>query len=491
MRLYPLAFPLASAALASAGPCAAAHAPKHIIVMVADGAGFNTLEAVRLWSGRPLAVDGPGWKALAQSTYPLRTGETPQEGAAGLRQDSATVYDPEKAWDATPVPGPSRVKGYEEFPASFAGYEWSRETHPDSANTASAMMTGVKSYNNAINVNGNGTAVLSLAELSHRAGRAVGVVTTVEFSDATPAAAGGAHSSSRQDHAGIARQLFGWPTLSVIGGTGNPDFDNDGQPVTKPQDDWMPLDLWSQLKAGQAGGWTLVQDRAAIQAIGTGRAEPPRRLAMIAKAFKATNQYRADRPGTDVASYAPGQTPRLQTTPTLSELAAAALRVLGQDRQGLFLLIEGGAVDRAMHADNFGRMIEEYQDFDQAVRDVMAWVASPESRASWKDTLLIVTADHDHNLYGPDAATIAFQPLQDRGAGKLPGYRWFGKSHSNNLVPLFAFGAGSEGVAALARSVDLCRAGEAAGCGRGRFTDQAALGRHLQALVGSAAKARR
>ena len=92
---------------------------------------------------------------------------------------------------------------------------------------------------------------------------------------------------------------------------------------------------------------------------------------------------------------------------------------------------------------------------------------------------LFVTADHDHNLYGPDGATVPFQPLQDRGAGNLPGHRWFGATHSNNLVPLFAFGQGASELIALADDIDAYTDAQGRTFGRGRFTDQTELGNFL------------
>ena len=114
-----------------------------------------------------------------------------------MRQDSSriplTVYDPAQNYDATPVAGVNAA-GYER---AFAGYDWNRATYPDSANTASAIATGAKSYNNAIDVDGNGHALANLAELAHSLGKSTGVVSTVQFSDATPAATGGANNISR------------------------------------------------------------------------------------------------------------------------------------------------------------------------------------------------------------------------------------------------------------------------------------------------------
>ena len=71
---------------------------------------------------------------------------------------------------------------------------------------------------------------------------------------------------------------------------------------------------------------------------------------------------------------------------------------------------------------------------------MLAWV---DSRQAWDSTLVLVTADHDHLFWGPESDKIPFQPLEDRGADKLPGHRWLSGEHSNALVPLHARGVGA------------------------------------------------
>src|SRR3954447_3302459 len=88
--------PMGDAAADGAGPV------KNIIVMVADGGGFNTLEAVRQYLGdarggpvAELAVDGDGVVEGAQSPSPLDPRPEPLPAPAGLLQNPATVYSPE------------------------------------------------------------------------------------------------------------------------------------------------------------------------------------------------------------------------------------------------------------------------------------------------------------------------------------------------------------------------------------------------------------
>jgi alkaline phosphatase len=122
------------------------------------------------------------------------------------------------------------------------------------------------------------------------------------------------------------------------------------------------------------------------------------------------------------------------------------------------------------HANNMPRFIEEQKDFDRAVKAVIDWV---EENSSWEETLLIVTSDHEtggiwgagtfrNGEGGPVAQKRTeeqlerarfdpredtfneFRAVQNRGEGRLPGYQWASGNHTNELVPLWALGAGAE-----------------------------------------------
>ena len=232
--------------------------------------------------------------------------------------------------------------------------------------------------------------------------------------------------------------MFSAGTLDVIGGTGNPDFDDNGRLRTSPDNTWIGADLWNALKAdsfrSQDGqSWNLLQDRASIQAAATGT-PTSERLAMITQAFTSSNFNRSGAAAPNTAEV-PFSVPRLESSPTLSELSLAALNKLNTDPDGLYLMIEGGAVDRAMHANNLGRMVEEYIDFNNAVKSVVDYINSPTSRATFDDTLPHVTADHDHLLFGPEGATIPYQPVQpDRNGDGLPEGLFFSTNHSNQII---------------------------------------------------------
>lgn len=537
MRLKPLLLAATSLALSSTltAPAFAQAIPgvKNVIVIVNDGGGPTVYDATRLYLGKPLVTDSPAFKRVFVSTYPLREDSVPNSVYSteptiingviqnnnqplSTNQQAAVVYDSARFWDTTPVAGNSLATGYGAYPAGFRGYEWSRFAHPDSGNTASSLANGSKSYNNSINVDGAGVPLVTITDIIDAAkavGKTTGVVSTVQFGDATPAALGGAHNIARANRTAIAFEMFASGKLDVIGGTGNPDFDDNGNPRTTPNYSWISATQWADLRNGtnlSAANklkWRLLQDKAEIDALAEKKVKPPVRVAMILKGDQST-QYNRDGAnvnptlhepyvpginlpacvtnGVSVASGVACAQPFKTNVPSQVNLTIAALNVLGSQGRGFYLMSEAGAVDRAEHGNSTGRMIEEQIDSDNTVQAVIDWVNRADTAATWDNTLLIVTADHDHLLYGPDGATVPFQPLQDKGPGKTPGNRWFGPNHGTGLVPLYAYGKGADAIVALADKVDTYTDAEGRTFGNGAYTDQTVIGTVLKATLGQA-----
>ena len=150
-------------------------------------------------------------------------------------------------------------------------------------------------------------------------------------------------------------------------------------------------------------------------------------------------------------------------------MTAGALNILDDDPDGFFLMIEGGAIDLASHQHQFGRMIEEQWDFDNAVEAVVEWI---ETNSSWSETLLIVTADHETGYItvpasGPVPIPWAWIPLTVEQAGEMPAMQWNSSNHTNSLVRLFSKGAGANRLPAFAIGTDPYR---------GPYLDNTAVG---------------
>lgn len=393
--------------------------PRNIIVMISDGCGFNHVLAASLYQ------DGePGQQRYQKTFTPLAMSTYPAGGS----------YEPEQV---------------------YADLEACTKGATDSAAAATAMATGVKTRKGSIGVDVDNKAVPNVVEAAEARGKATGVVTTVPLSHATPAGFV-AHVDSRASYEEIAQEMFRESAVDVVMGAGHPLFEDNGKPVAeeddKPKRDEQyryvgGKETWQDLVSGKpmsdADGdgtpdaWTLVQTRAEVQGLTSAL---PKRVAAVLPVHETTQLGRTG-VDSDPKDDAPYETPRSASVPTLAEMVCGALAVLGQDADGFFLMIEGGAVDWASHGNALGRMIEEQIDFHEAIDAVIDWV---EANGGWDANLVIVTADHECGyLCGPDSTTTC-TPVKGRGKGIMPEGEWRSRSHTNQLVPFYVHGAGSQ-----------------------------------------------
>ena len=428
----------------------AAPAPRNIILMIADGCGFNHLRAAALWQ------DGAEM-FTAWDDLPVRLAVSTFAEGGG--------YDPNAFWADGPAAMPPT----------------------DSAAAITALTTGHKTRNGRLAMTSDGTPLTTVVEAMERGGRSTGVVTSVQFAHATPAGCA-AQALKRSAYLDISRDLLTRSRLDVIMGAGHPLHDRQGRPAAKA--DYRNVggeETWQGLLAGTAGGdadgdgwpdpWTLVQDAGAFAALATG--EAPARVVGVARVRETLQQQR---PGDPLA--APFVEPPLPGVPTLQDMALGALNVLDADADGFFLMVEGGAVDWAAHENQPGRLIEEVVDFARAVAAVRIWI---DAHGGWSENLLIITADHETGYLtgpaptdGPDPACRTRQPLVARGQGQAPDMRFNGSDHTNSLVPLFAAGTGGESLVSRATGDDP---------GRGAYLDNTDIGALLQELAGRRAAA--
>ena len=215
----------------------------------------------------------------------------------------------------------------------------------------------------------------------------------------------------------------------------------------KPQIMWVGPRTWNNLVNGTHNGFTLLQTKSEFEKLANGTTIYDK----VVGTFEAntTAQQARTSPPKVAAPENPSGVAFNSNVPSLATMTLGALNVLTQDQDGFFLMIEGGAVDWASHGNQLGRMIEEQQDFNEAVEAAVTWI---EAHGGWNRNLLIITADHETgNLRGP---TGVYTDIVDYGKGNLPGAQFYSGEHTNALVPLFAKGAGSELFAAYADKID-------------------------------------
>lgn len=132
-------------------------------------------------------------------------------------------------------------------------------------------------------------------------------------------------------------------------------------------------------------------------------------------------------------------------------MTEAALNVLtNASDEGLFLMVEGGAIDWASHGNSLNRLIEEQIAFNETIETVVDWV---ESESSWSETLVVVTADHETGYLTGADSDPAWAPIEGE-EGELPDVSWHTGGHTNGLVPVYAQGAGASRILSYATEED-------------------------------------
>lgn len=142
-------------------------------------------------------------------------------------------YDPEKAWN---------------------DLDYVNEDYTDSAAAGTAMATCSKTENGMIGVTSYGATVQNTSEHAIDNGKSAGVVSSVPFNHATPAA-WAAHNDDRSDFHAMADEMIGGD-LDVIMGAGHPLYDADNQPVDEPNYEWISEESFTELSAGETDSST-------------------------------------------------------------------------------------------------------------------------------------------------------------------------------------------------------------------------------------------
>ena len=265
---------------------------------------------------------------------------------------------------------------------AFIGTSSTHSIATDSANTMSAYMTGHKSRVNALGVYADRTApsqddpkVETIAEALRRTGgRSVGVVTTSELQDATPAAVV-AHTRKRADKADIVGMFYQVQPEVMLGG-GSAYFLKSDVPGSKRKDDQDYVQMFRD------AGYTLATDAAELDAArGTNSGK-------ILGLFHTGNMDT----WLDRNQLKKGTVDKFPNQPGLVEMTEAALDQLSKDEDGFFLMVEAASVDKMSHPLDWDRAVVETIEFDKAV------AVAREFAAQHPDTLVVVTGDHTHGV---------------------------------------------------------------------------------------------
>ena len=330
---------------------------RNVIIFIGDGMSVTTLTAARIYEGQQKGVDGESYVGAMDR-----------------------------------LPNTALVKTY-----SHDGQV------PDSAPTATALVSGVKTLNGVIGVgpqaiedNCKATEpykVQSLFELAEDKGYGTGIVSTATITHATPASTY-AHTAQRdwevdanmpaaakaEGCIDIARQMVEWPHgngLDVMLGGGRqhfmPNTAADPEYPTKKGKRADGKDLIAMWQAANPKG-AYVWNNEGFAAVDAKKASK-----LLGLFEQSHMQYDADRAATG------------SKEPSLADMTTKAIDVLSKNRKGFILMVEAGRIDHGHHAGNAYRALQDTVALNDALKAAM-------DKVDMRDTLIIVTSDHSHNF---------------------------------------------------------------------------------------------
>ncbi len=393
-------------------------------VLGTDGLYSNELSA--LDDSQP-ATNQSKIRANFKFSPNFNPGNQPKGGASSPDITGNLVgYDPRRGGNNPWTPGsdPNYIK----------------HSYPDSANTATTLYSGVKSYNNAIGVDLYEKSLKTILKTAAEQGRSTGLVTSVPIDHATPgAAAANVNRRTKYDVNSpqataldniLQQELRIYQPTVLLGGghplsnpktlpTGvEPDFtyisDQTYQTLkAKPQDNiyrYTFLERGPQATQKLLATATQIQPDQGQRLLGLYGAKGQNGNLPVSSAngdysttgfdmFKV-HKTQGQKPDVDQPLTAPQTSAQFikqerDENPNLSDLTTAALTVLNKNPQGFWLMVEGGDIDWAAHDNNMDNLIGAVLDFDRTVGKVISWI---EQNGGWQKNQLIVTADHDHYL---------------------------------------------------------------------------------------------
>ncbi len=195
---------------------------KYVVLMVFDGMDWQTTWAAATYrNGKVAYREGRGSGNYFQDYRGVATDfgcfvTSPYSGSFVVDPNKQTAVAPKGVvlggydWR---LAGPEPWTPGQDLAYLISKSEQRKQAYTDSAASATSMTAGVKSYNDAINVDSQGKQVEPIARPLQRQGYSIGVVTSVPISHATPAAAY-ANNVTRDDYQDLTRDLLGLPSVA-------------------------------------------------------------------------------------------------------------------------------------------------------------------------------------------------------------------------------------------------------------------------------------
>ncbi|MDA1029753.1 MAG: alkaline phosphatase [Bacteroidetes bacterium] len=228
----------------------------------------------------------------------------------------------------------------------------------DSAASATAYSCAIKTYNGAIGMDVNKQPVENVLEAAEKAGYQTALISTARITHATPASFS-SHVVNRNMESEIGSQQIGQGIEILMGG---------GRSFYLPVDKGgLRIDSRNLMVEAEKLGYKLVSTKNEMMA--------STELPLLALFTPSHMAYEIDR--------------NQLNEPSLAEMTVKALALLSNSKKPFFIMIEGGRIDHAGHANDTAAHIHDILAYDDAVR------AAIEFAKKDKKTLVMATSDHE------------------------------------------------------------------------------------------------
>lgn len=277
----------------------------------------------------------------------------------------------------------------------------------DSAAAGTAMATGYKTKNGTISQTPDGLPLKTVLEAAEEQNKATGLVCSSSITHATPASFS-AHVPKRKMEPEIAEQIAA-KEIEVLFGGGLGFFLPQSADGSLRSDDKNLLEILSS-------NMTVITTAEEFEAL-----ETPERVAGL---------------------FASNALPKMaEGRISLHDMTDKAIRILDQEKNGFFLMVEGSQIDWGGHANDADYILQEMIDFDNAVGAALDF-AEKEG-----NTLVIITSDHETGGFSVLNGSVEEQTITKTA--------FTTKGHSGSMVPLFAYGPGAEAFGGIQDNTEL------------------------------------
>ena len=290
----------------------------------------------------------------------------------------------------------------------------------DSAAAGTALATGHKTNNGYIAKDTKGNDLKTLLEMAQEEGRATGLVTTTRITHATPAVFA-SHNIDRDDENGIASDYVKSNVDYFAGGGYRHFTSKDGELSSKRKDDR------NLVKEFQEKGYKTFVGQKSAQDF---KKWAPKEGEKAFAAFEA--------------SHMPYEIDRKADSPSLSAMTEKGIELLKKDKDGFFMMVEGGRIDHASHANDVMGTIYDTIAFDDALKTAYKFY-----KENPNDTLIVVAADHETGGMGLGFGNNYFLKLDELKNVKVSVEDVLQKAYTGDRDKFFKYIADNMGLSKL------------------------------------------